>query len=80
MQEDKRPTAEPDLQLKRGRGVGGHPNAEIRGGGEGPTLKKHFFPPCGPQFGLKIRGGGDPDPSPGSATAVGQDKQMKLPF
>ena len=43
-------------------GGGGHPDPEIRGG-----LKKNFFWPFGPQFGLKIRGG--PGPFPGSHTA-----------
>ena len=41
------------------------PDLEISGGeGEGSSTKK-----IGPQFGLKIRGGGPPDPSPGFATA-----------
>ena len=44
------------------------PDLEIRGGGEGGGLQKNVFRPLGPQFGLKIRGGG-PDPSPVSATA-----------
>ena len=39
-----------------GRGVGGHPNPEIR---EMPGLQKNFF-----QSGLKIRGGGPPGPLP----------------
>ena len=39
--------ADPYLQM--GRGGGGHPDPEMRGGG----LKKIFFRP---QFGLKIRG------------------------
>ena len=44
------------------------PDPEIRGGGA--VLKKNFFRPFGPQFGLKIRGGrASPGPSPGSATA-----------
>ena len=41
-----------------------------RGGGAG--LQKRFFPPFGPQFGIKIRGRRDPAPScpsPGSAAA-----------
>ena len=45
------------------------PDLEIRGGGEGGGLQKNGFRPLGPQFGLKIRGGGGPDPSPVSATA-----------
>ena len=47
-----------------GRG-GGHPDPEIRGM---PGLKKTFFRPFAPQFGLKIRGAGPPGPSPRSAT------------
>ena len=39
------------------KGGGGHPDAEIR---EMPGLKKTFFRPFGPQFSLKIRGGGAP--------------------
>ena len=34
----------------------------------GALTKKSFFWPFGPQFGLKIRGGGPPGPSPGSDT------------
>ena len=33
-----------------GEGGAGHPDPEIEGG-----LKKNFFQPFGPQFGLKIR-------------------------
>ena len=43
-----------------------------RGGGGGAGLQKRFFPPFGPQFGIKIRGRRDPAPScpsPGSAAA-----------
>ena len=67
--------ADQDLQISGwGRGGGGrgwasHPDPEIRGVGGG--LKKHFFPPFGPQFGLKIKGEGALGPhcpSPGSAT------------
>ena len=45
---------------------------EIEGGGaEGGGLQKTFFPPFGPQFGSKSKGGtGPPGPSPGSATDV----------
>ena len=57
--------ADPDLQIRGvGRGVPGHPNPDIMGGG---GLQKIFLP-FGPQFGLKIRGEGPPDPSPGFAT------------
>ena len=54
---------------------GGHPDSEIRGGGEG-GLQKIFFGPFGPHFGIKIRKGGGggkagpPGPSSGSATAL----------
>ena len=45
------------------------PDPEISGG---PGLKKYFFQSLGPQFGLKIRGGGGgagpPGPSLGSTT------------
>ena len=43
-----------------------------RGGGGGAGLQKRFFPPFGPQFGIKIRGRRNPAPScpsPGSAAA-----------
>ena len=42
-----------------------HPDPEIRGM---TGLKKIFFRPFAPQFGLKIRGAGPPGPSPRSAT------------
>ena len=43
------------------------PDPNKRGGGCG--LQNKFFRCFGPQFGLKIRGGGPPGPSPGTATA-----------
>ena len=52
--------ADPDLQIRGGGGGGaggGHPDHEIRGW---PGLKKFFFRPFGPHFGLKIKG--DPGP------------------
>ena len=52
--------ANPDLQVRGGGEGGGHPDHEIRGW---PGLKKIFFWPFGPHFGLKIRGGGPPGPS-----------------
>ena len=55
--------ADPDLQI---RGRPGHPDPEITGEGRG--VKKEFFRPFGPQFGLKIGGAGPPGPTPGSAT------------
>ena len=50
------------------------PDLEIKGGGgkgRGADLRKNFFRPFGPQFGLKIRGRGS---SPGSATALALNK------
>ena len=41
-----------------GGGGGRDPDPEIRGGGGGGGLHKQFFRPFGPQFGLKLRGGG----------------------
>ena len=52
--------AGPDLQI--GRGGSGHPDPEISGG---HGLKKNYFQPFGPQFGLKLtkgRGGGGTAP------------------
>ena len=60
--------AHPDLQIRGGGGGGrgGHPDPEK---GRGPSLKKTFFRPFGPQLGLKLGGGpGPPGPSPRSAT------------
>ena len=45
-------------------GGNGHPDPEIRGGGGGSGLPKKLFRPFGPQFGLKIRGGGPPGSLP----------------
>ena len=53
--------ADPDLQIRRWWG------------GEGAQKKKVFLRPFGPQFGLKIKGGGGvghQGPSPGSATEM----------
>ena len=57
--------ADLDLQIRGwgGGGRGGHPDPEIR---ESPVSKKILLGPFGPQFGLKMGGGGG---SPGSATA-----------
>ena len=44
----------------------GHPVPEIRGAGGPP---KKYFPPFGPHFGRKIRGGQAPWPLPSSTTA-----------
>ena len=54
---------------KGGGGEGGHPDPQM-GGGE---VSKKIFRPLGSQFDLKIRGGGPPGPSPGSAA------EMSLP-
>ena len=43
---------DPDLQI---RGGPGHPDPEIREGGGVEGWSQKFFPPFGPQFGLKIR-------------------------
>ena len=56
--------ADPDLQIREGVG---HRDSEIR---EEPGLNKKFFRTLGPQFGLKVKGGGA-DPGglfPGSTT------------
>ena len=41
-----------------GEGSGGHPDPEKMGGEVSKEFFFNFFPPLGPQFGLKIRGGG----------------------
>ena len=48
--------AESDLQIREG-----HPDPEMGGGG---GLKQKIFLPFGPQFGLKIMGGGWPPWAP----------------
>ena len=58
LNQDLRAVADPHLQI---RGGPGHPDPDIRwvGAGVGVSgLKKKLFWPFGPQFGLKIRGGG----------------------
>ena len=61
-----RTVADPDLLIRGGGGGGGkgggHQDHEIRG--EAACLKKKFFQPFGPQFGLKIRWGAPPLDSP----------------
>ena len=58
--------ANPDLQI-RGRGGGGYPDHEIRGGG-GPVSKKFFSVPLASVWSKNKGGAGSPGPSPGSAT------------
>ena len=58
--------AYPDLQIRGGRGQGGHPDREIRG--EGGGLKKIFFSALWASVLSKNRGPGSPGPSPASAT------------
>ena len=53
------------------------PDPEGGGGGGGGWSPKRIFWPFGPQFGLKISGGGDP--SPGSATEYLLLKSFNLP-
>ena len=50
--------ADPDLQI---RGGGGHPDPEIREGGQ---FSKNVFWPFGPQFSPKIGGGAGPLDTP----------------
>ena len=59
--------ADPDLQIRRGGS--GHPHPERRGG---TGLQTNFFPPFGPHFARKVRGGGRP---PGSATECSGSKK-----
>ena len=49
---------DPDLEIRWGGGGGDHPDPSLDKGGAGSP--KNFFPLFGPQFGLKIRGGGPP--------------------
>ena len=51
-------------------GGGGYPDPEIPEIRGWPGLQKIFFRPFGPQFGLRMGGGGGkpPGPSPGTAT------------
>ena len=51
--------ADPDLQIRRGGS--GHPHPERRGG---TGLQTNFFPPFGPHFARKVRGGGPGPPDP----------------
>ena len=50
--------ADSDLQIREG-----HTDPEMGGGGGG-GLKQKIFLPFGPQFGLKITGGGGPPWAP----------------
>ena len=59
------------------RGEGGHPDPEIKGvGGGEPGLPKNCFRPFGPQFGLKIRGGGGPPAPPLDPPLQENEKRM----
>ena len=60
---------DPDFE-RRGGGGGDHLGPSIRGGRD--WSPKKFFRPLGPQFGLKIEGGGAglPGRFPGSATVL----------
>ena len=60
----RKPVADPDLQISGGAVT---PNPEIRGGGR-PVSKNIFLALQASEFGLKIRGAGSTDPSPGSTT------------
>ena len=51
---------DPDLEI-RGRGGGGGRSSRPGDKGAG-AVSKNLFGPFGPQFGLKIRGGGGPLP------------------
>ena len=57
--------ADPDLQIRRGGS--GHPHPERRGG---TGLQTNFFPPFGPHFARKVRGGAGPPDPPLSVVAV----------
>ena len=60
----RKPVAGPDLQISEGPVTS---NPEIRGGGR-PVSKNIFLVLQASEFGLKIRGAGSTDPSPGSTT------------
>ena len=67
---------DPDLQMGGGggggeEGSGGHPYPEKMGGEVSKNFFFNFFPTLGPQFGLKIRGGGGPPRDlPGTFLAI----------
>ena len=54
---------DPDLEIRGGR-QSSRPLGKGGGGGGGGGNQKTFFWPFGPQFGLKLRGGGPPGPLP----------------
>ena len=69
--------AEPDRQIKGG---GGGSSRSCDKGEGAPGLPKNCFRPFGPQFGLKIRGGGEggsPVPFPRSTTARKRKTNVK---
>ena len=60
---------DPDVEI-RGVGKGRSSRPLDKGGGGGWAVSNNFFWPFGPQFGPKIRGGGPPGPSTGSASGL----------
>ena len=61
---------DPELEMGGGGGGGGgggSPPPPRKGGG---AVSEKFFSTVGHQYGLKIRGAGSLDPSPGSVTAI----------
>ena len=61
---------DPDLEIREVWGGGGGWSSKPGDNRGAPRGPKFFFRPFGPQFGLKIKGGAPPGPSPGSATEV----------
>ena len=64
-------TIQREISVLKGDVIATVPDPDLgmgMGGGGSPPI---FFRPFGPQFSLKIRGGGGlPDPSPGSASVL----------
>ena len=56
--------------LRWGRGGGGQWATVIQTLRKGGAVSEKFFSTVGHQYGLKIKGGGSLDPSPGSVTAI----------
>ena len=61
---------DPELEMGGGGGGGGEWAAVIQTLRKGGAVSEKCFSTVGHQNGLKIRGAGSPDPSPGSATAI----------